>query len=160
MVAVKKEPKRTLADLVKSVCDTDNSDYDELADILVDEIWKHDATEEAVIAASRYLVRENARKKKPGAFNLITNADDLSGIRAVADIRLLDMRLSWANGVRLRNATRDIIENEAEKYSGLAEGNARKSRWMAAIASGMGPRQQVEGKYSETEIETLWVESA
>lgn len=73
-------------------------------------------------------------------------------------VMLLDFPLS--GGLPLRNATRDEVAEQAQRYSSASLDMGHKARWLSAIAASLAPGQTVGEAFTEEVVTDLHKETA
>lgn len=109
---------------------------------------------EAFKIAADYMIRQQSHKQRDWAMRP-PKEDDVSGLYAMAETRLLDTRLGRSDGLRLAEATKKEVLVEADFYQKLSDTNGNKARWMNLIASKLSGRKKVKSVLSEKKIREL-----
>lgn len=109
----------------------------------------HDAVSYRVEASLRTDRRQIMRTAGQSRDGVIALANGLS--RA-----LLDMPL--ANGLRLREASRTQVLEQASRYDGLAKDMGRKARWLELIGQSIPDGKTVGDVMDDARAAELWME--
>lgn len=70
------------------------------------------------------------------------------------------MDFPLGDGTKLRNATREQVESQAERYAKISSDTGHKHRWLRLIAQSTPPDQLVGESLTEARISALWKETA
>lgn len=159
----------TLGELAREALAGVDGDTEKATDILTKRLMKdrpllrsviHGAIRDAVSYRTELAMRENRRRilhavssppPAPGRDSVISLA---AGIRE----SLLDMPL--AGGLRLRDATREQVSDQANRYAALAKDTGHKARWLSLIAQSVPDGKVVGDVMNDERAAELFREAA
>ena len=155
----------SLYDLARRHLDDAGNDVAEATEALVDLLCDDAATLRSVLRpvieeAARTTVGDAMRAERKAILGSYKSRTDAAGRAAVAALAsgitrsLLDFPL--AGGVRLRDASRTEVEEQAGLYEAFASDQARKARWLRAVADRMGTARKVADALDEATITELF----
>lgn len=137
-----------------------------MAQVLKDRKLLQAVLQDAVETAATTLVTGAMRKDREAIQNSFRSGATkprIEGATMVAVVAesmirsLLDYPL--AGGVRLRDATRDLVERQAEIHGRLADNNKKKAKWFTAIAAAIPEGARVGDVLTEARVDELYTEA-
>lgn len=163
----------TLASLVRAALDTFDGDADKASEYLFKKLLKDQSLLRQVIrSAIGYAVyhktQETVRKGRSEIVNLAYEAARMAGAKAskgpsrddveakarIVVAGLLDFPL--AGGKKLRDATREEIAAQADRYEKQIKDEAHKARWLRLIEP-IVPEGELAGEVlTEEQVQQLW----
>ncbi len=133
---------KVAARIFKKRIEFDAALFKEVAESMIDEaIWQQ-------IKRAAYSQRQSFWSASVKA-----GEDDTKGIEQMAHKNLLEYPLS--GGLKLRDATKNKLKEEAEMHDTFAESNASKARWYRLIIKAMGGADVVGLALNEVDLENL-----
>jgi hypothetical protein len=153
-------PQATLHSLAREELKRHDNDTQKAADALVRRLHRNHPLLRAVIEhAIQTAVDTCVEHSMRGQRATILRSAEQGRTAAVAQGTfmarvLLDFPL--ANGRRLRDATREEVEEQAERYEHLADDMGRKARWLSAVAHLTPAGERVGKVISNERALELW----
>lgn len=126
------------------------------ADLMADRKLLRSVIESAIADAVAYRVEHSMRSHRATVISRAT-APGKSGVIALAkgiSASLLDMPL--ANGVKLRDASRKQVMEQAHRYAALARDTGHKARWLTLIGQSIPSDKTVGEVLSDERATELW----
>ena len=162
-IAAAKPRDPSLYELARQELSEADNDVRVASDRLVESITSNENLLRATIRqvveeAARTVTGSVMRSERFAIFHAATRSPQ-AGRAAVAALAggiatsLLDFPL--ANGIRLRDATREQVEAQAGLYSASAADANRKAAWLRAVASKMGGAAKVADALKEEDVVAL-----
>lgn len=129
------------------------------ADLMADPVMLQKSLTEIVSTAAAQLVSRDIHQQRR-AIQTGATRPNISG-KVVTDSMAestLRSYMDWplASGIRLRNATRDLVEKQRDIHSGIARDNNCHARWFAAIALAMPDRGTVGEVLTEDQVRAFF----
>jgi hypothetical protein len=111
---------------------------------------------EAIHEAVGSIVADKHRERRRTVIRLATR-EDVEALAAGFGIAFGEFPL--AGGVKLKEATREQIERQAEFYQHTAIDTGHKARWLRLIAQSLRPGEVAGEKITEQRFSELWKET-
>lgn len=150
----------TLIDLVRDALDAHDGVVDVAVHVVASRLLGDDALlrsiiGQTVIDATNYRTQAAVRSERATIIKRAT--DPRSNVIALANglaASLLDMPL--AGGIRLRSCDRTFVQQEADRFNGLAADCARKGRFLSLIAQSVPDGRTVGDVISNARALEIW----
>jgi hypothetical protein len=157
----------TIAELARKALRESGGDTESAVEALADELLS-DAVllraliRPAVMDAVIYRVEHSMRDRRGAILRSVDAAqagpDSVAALAAGLGRALLDFPL--ANGLKLRDATRDQVLAQAERYAATAKDAGHKERWLKRVAEATPARKKVGRALNNDRVAAMWRETA
>lgn len=130
------------------------------ADLMADPVMLQKSLVEIVSTAAAQLVSHDIHEQRR-AIQTGATRPNISGkvvTDSMAESAIRSYYLDWplAGGIRLRHATRDLIEKQRDVHAGIVRENAWRARWFAAIALAMPDHGTVGEVLTEDQVRAFF----